>query len=253
MMWNFKHGLDTGNFEGSVEKGVERIVLLLRGASRLWVKSYTNNLNVLLAQPIRIRFPKSLETNMCQSEDKKGKTIAWSCAYKGETWIIPEHADHTVIQHELGHIINHDRWGGKMPDGSGGRHIASECYNPGLALSEGFASFLAYWTQLERNSSQTDVGFGPIETLGDDVCKGETNERRVTATFWDMYDVPSEWVNSTSNDSWYFALQAAAIKLYLNNGKLNSMKEFMDLLKSKMHHSTGPSVEALFRLNTIIP
>jgi len=97
-----------------------------------------------------------------------------------------------VVLHEMGHAI-YDM--GKIGAFGGGSHKIDECYSPALALSEGWASYFAGWAAI--NLDHPDAAFEylvprrapiQIENVPADVCKGPTNEWRVTAFLWDLID-----------------------------------------------------------------
>ncbi|XXF78997.1 hypothetical protein P2318_04380 [Myxococcaceae bacterium GXIMD 01537] len=158
--------------------------------------------------------------------DGTGK--AWSCASSdGEIWIIPAHAQGAVLKHELGHQLQNKYWGGKKPDGAGGSHKALKCYNSGLALSEGFATFMQVWSSLDRNQNPSANGFPEIENPVSACTTKNNNERWVTANFWDFYDTLSD-----SADTIYYVHTGATPKLYLLNGKHDSMAEYLSLFKN---------------------
>ena len=98
-----------------------------------------------------------------------------------------------VNLHELGHAV---MAAGTRSFGGGGAHKIDECYNQGLAWSEGWATFFAGAVRL--SSADADAKFqylvprrAPIriENVPDDVCRGDSNEWRVAAGLWDLYDV----------------------------------------------------------------
>lgn len=101
-----------------------------------------------------------------------------------------EHWD--VVLHELGHAVMHKAMKARM---AGGSHKIDECYTPALAWSEGWASFFAAAVALDRDDRDAKFEFlvprrAPIrlENVPDDVCRGESNEWRVAAGLWDLYD-----------------------------------------------------------------
>jgi len=77
----------------------------------------------------------------------------------------------------------------------GGAHRIDECYSARLAFSEGWASFYSAFTQVASDDPDAKFEFmvarrAPleIEHVPDDVCEGQTNEWRVYAALWDLYD-----------------------------------------------------------------
>lgn len=101
-----------------------------------------------------------------------------------------------VNLHEFGHAVSAvgtRSWGG------GGSHRIVECYTTGLAWEEGFATFFAGAVGLDPSAPDPRfeflverIGPLPIETLPSDVCRGPTNEWRVAAGLWDLYDNHNE-------------------------------------------------------------
>lgn len=108
-----------------------------------------------------------------------------------------------VVGHEMGHAI-YDLGG--LGHFGGGEHKIDECYSKTLALSEGWASFFSGWVSV--NLADPDAKFeymvprrAPIrfENIPADVCKGESNEWRVTGFFWDLIDLHQD--GETMNES----------------------------------------------------
>lgn len=105
-----------------------------------------------------------------------------------------EHWD--VILHELGHAVMHKSM---KAQSAGGQHKIDECYSPALAWSEGWATFFAAAVALERDDADAKFEFlvprrSPIriENVPEDVCRGQSNEWRVAAGMWDLYDSHSD-------------------------------------------------------------
>lgn len=101
-----------------------------------------------------------------------------------------------VIGHELGHAVYFQA---SKFSGGGGSHKIDECYSTGLALSEGWATFFSAASQLDRDDADARFEFlvprrAPIriENVPDDVCAGHTNEWRVAAMFWDLFDTHAD-------------------------------------------------------------
>lgn len=97
-----------------------------------------------------------------------------------------------VNGHEIGHAMF---FAGFNSAGGGGPHKIDECYGADLAWSEGFASFFSAVISIERNDPDAKFEFmvprrRPIrmENVPADVCEGHTNEWRVGAALWDVYD-----------------------------------------------------------------
>lgn len=103
------------------------------------------------------------------------------------------HADHWDVNgHEIGHAIT---FTGTNTRAGGGQHYIDRCYTPSLAWSEGVASFFSAAVSLDPGDPDAKFEFlvprrAPIriENVPEDVCKGNTNEWRVAAAMWDVYD-----------------------------------------------------------------
>ena len=139
---------------------------------------------------------KFLTTNLIDLNWWKKLTIHWPAdgdyySYNGNVYIT-NGGYWDVVGHELGHAIYDFASKGSF---GGGQHRIDECYGQTLAFSEGWASFFSATTQI--NSDDPDAKFefmvprrAPlgIEHVPDDVCRGDTNEWRVYASLWDLYD-----------------------------------------------------------------
>lgn len=97
-----------------------------------------------------------------------------------------------VVGHEIGHAIYDFASTGEF---GGGSHRIDECYHETLAFSEGWASFFSAITQVNSNDPDAKFEFmvprrAPleIEHIPEDVCRGDTNEWRVYAALWDIFD-----------------------------------------------------------------
>jgi hypothetical protein len=108
-----------------------------------------------------------------------------------------------VVGHEMGHAI-YDL--GALGRFGGGSHKIDECYSKTLALSEGWASFFSGWVSVSLADPDAKFEYmvprrAPIqfENIPADVCKGESNEWRVTGFFWDMIDLHQD--GETMNES----------------------------------------------------
>lgn len=179
----------------------------------------------------------------CGAGDKK----PWSCANPdGEIWIIPAHATGSVLKHELGHQLQFKFWNGQTPDGSGGSHTLTGCFTAGLALSEGFANFMLVWSSIDRNQGPASNGFMNLENPGAaGACTTKNkNEMWVAANFWDFYDSVTD-----SKDNIYYVHTGLTPKLYLNNGKLNSMAEYLYIFMFKASQSHYTRVQEIFVQN----
>ncbi len=227
---------------------------LYAGATQIWVKFYNNGMNALRDQPIQVFFPNTLSSGRCINNDGSGP-YAWSCSYwnDGKIYIIPAHGSESVVQHEIGHSINSYYWRGDMPPGSGGTHNLWDCYNNGLALTEGFANFITYWTQFDRgNTSPVAAYFNMnVESLPAGVCGNQTAEMRIAATLWDLYDTHGENINSSNGDGLHYINPGVPVALYLNNKK-NSMADYLSIVQAGQSTAWQNEFSRLFRLNKII-
>jgi hypothetical protein len=231
------------------------------GATNVWEKFYNNGMNALRNAPIEVTFPNTLASGRCiYNKDSNGNTVpayAWSCSYSGDgkIWVIPAHADNFVVQHEIGHSINSYYWGGSMPPGSGSAHSLTSCYNNGLALSEGFANFLAYWTQFDRAQANPTATYAnyDIDAPANGACAGASNETWVSAAFWDMYDTRNDGPDvNTRFDGLNYVDQAVAVSIYLGH-KHDGMPDYLPVVKAGQPANVQSAFERLFRLNNIIP
>ena len=230
---------------------VDRIYV---GATNVWVKFYNNGMNALRDKPIEITFPNSLASGKCIYGNPP---YAWSCSYSadGKIWLIPAHGNATVAQHEIGHSIHSWYWNGSLPPGSGGTHSLTGCYNGGLALTEGFADFLAYWVQFDRTAWHPNAQYlgYDIESPNNGACVGPTNETWVSATFWDMYDYWNDGPGGNRFDSLYYINQAVPVAILLGNKGTNTMPAFLPVVKNGQNAFWQNEFERLFRLDTMIP
>ncbi len=153
----------------------------------------------------------------------------------------------------MAHSINAYYWS-SMPGDAGGKHKLGGCFTPGLALTEGFADFVAYWVQLKRNNTAPSIpNLTPnLESLSSSICAGQTNEMRVAATMWDMYDTINDGTNvNTKFDGWNFVNEGAPVSLYLGTTK-TQMTDYLAQLLLLFGPSGWQGANSLFRLNTII-
>jgi hypothetical protein len=233
--------------------GVDKLYV---GSTNIWVKFYNNGMNALRDDPIEVTFPNSLASGKCIYDNGSGP-YAWSCSYwgDGKIYIIPAHGSESVVQHEIAHSINSYYWDGNMPPGSGGSHNLWDCYNNGLALTEGFANFVTYWTQFNRNALSPIAPYFNmnIESLPGGVCANQMAEMRVASTFWDMYDTRSDGPDpSTTYDGLNYVNQAVPVSIYLNN-KRNSMAEYLAVVQAGQSAYWQGQFTKLFRLGKIVP
>lgn len=176
-----------------------------------------------------------------------GSGNPWSCANpEGNIWIIPAHATGSVLRHELGHQLQYKFWNGLRPDGAGGSHTLTGCFNAGKALSEGFANFMLVWSLLDRNESPSANGLWNLERpdLAGACTTKNTNELWVAGNFWDFYDSVTD-----SKDSIYYVNTGITPKMYLLNGKKNSMADYLNIFKSKASANHQTIVQDIFVQN----
>lgn len=255
--WSLANGTNTGQMTANLAAdgdlpGLDQLYLR---AMTLWSKMHTNGINPLMNHPASITYPNNLSTGECTTKDKDDKMIPWSCATTDKgIYIAPRHAFGGTAMHELAHLIHLHYWG-KWPDGWNGDHSARKCYDAGLALTEGFANYIAYWTVSTPTNLDTSVRSNiDVESLDDEFCKGPTNEMRAAAVMWDTYDSTWELVDNNKADIWYYAKPSGFISLFLKNPK-SSIEDYRPLMKQQPNlPSWFPAeVDRTFRLNTIIP
>jgi hypothetical protein len=153
----------------------------------LYSKLTSAGFSPLRKNPIRVVYP--------------GTDDCGSCTLNGTVHIAGDSGTNNfTLKHELGHELMYEYWG-DMPAGSGGYHEWPKCANKGLALSEGFAHFVAWWANVERDVSAGSWSMSwNGEALQDAVCKDiQKNELRVAATFWDLYDTKVDGVDLYSH------------------------------------------------------
>ena len=230
--------------------GIDRIY---QAATAEWRAFKADGMNAVRDQPIEITFPNTSLTT-CQQTDANGNPIPWSCSQSsnGKIWLISKHALPGVVQHEIAHSIHSYYWNGNMPSGSGIPHKKTKCYNPGLALTEGFADFMPYWVQFSRNNPapvEASLGYN-IETPGPGFCNGPTNEVHVSATFWDAHDTHDDGA-APSVDGWNFIHHGAAVGTFLNNPGNNSMANYLQVYSIILGPNWVVPIFETFHLNTI--
>ena len=228
---------------------------LYLGALQLWSKFQSIGISLLRSSPIEVVFPNSLSTNECIFNNGHG-AYPWSCSYwqDGKIYIIPAHANRSVIQHELAHSIHSSFWGGRMPSGAGGAHNLWECFHPGLALTEGFADFIAYWSQYDRQAQDPRIEYFnmSIETLPEGVCAQPGSEMRVASTFWDLYDAQIDGRDPESEFDQVMSLDLRTpIQVFLNSPK-NSMPEYLKEFEKSLSFPNPTELIKVFRLNKML-
>nr|QKW94335.1 hypothetical protein [Stigmatella aurantiaca] len=205
------------------------------------LKTKGEGIDPVPATSLSLHYPNT--TNTCKRSDKK----LWSCASSdGNIWIIPAHATGSVLKHELGHQLQFKFWNGQVPDNSSGlSHTLTGCYNAGLALSEGFANFMLMWSNLDRNAASAT---SPMNIERPDFAGACTtknlNELWVAGTFWDFYDSRSD-----NKDTLHYFHTGVVPKMYLGNGKHNSMSEYLNIFKAKVSSTHQTIAEDIFTQN----
>jgi hypothetical protein len=212
----------------------------------LWSKLYwEGEINPLRDNPVKVFFPNT--TYDCGD----GTGSPWSCAATdGRIWLIPAHAIRNgVIQHELSHQINYQFWGNNLPPGAGGSHNLSSCYNRGLALIEGFADFMVFWTQAGRGDDPSTNFDFRAEDPSSFACSTSlaTNESWVAATFWDLHDTRADG----ADDIW-FIHPGATPGIFLRQGRLDGMDDFRNVYRAKANAEHRSIIDAVFQQNKIV-
>jgi hypothetical protein len=149
---------------------------LHRSAYTLWTQlnDFTTT-DPVRSDPIKIVYP--------------GTDDCGACSTDGAIHLPVDSAtNNRTIKHELGHELMNEKWGDNP--GPGGYHEWDKCASEGLALSEGFAHFLAWWSNVAQDiSSGSWSGTDSGESLPSGYCKTPgKNEMRVAAAFWDLHD-----------------------------------------------------------------
>lgn len=210
-----------------------------------WNKFYSSNINPERANPIRMYFPNDyFDCNNLTWTDTDPDP--WSCAWEDRIWIIPAHANNSVVQHELSHQLMNQYWNNQQPAGAGGSHALDQCYNTGLGLSEGFANAAPVWVLSGENAvNPQPTGFA-IETPASSVCSGDTNETRVAATLWDLLDRHGD-----GTDVLWFNNPAEVFSIILGNGKKDGIKEFRSIYRNAASPGHQQYIDDIYTNNTI--
>jgi hypothetical protein len=181
---NYDFGLETADTSASGD--LSGIGDVYQAAMDFWWGFYSAGVNPKRRESIKLYFPNTWEFCGTKPPNKR----LWSCASPaGEIWLIPAHASSFTVQHELGHQLNFEFWGDSWP-GQSGDHDLVKCFQPGLALVEGFADAVPYWLNNTINTATPMVQRGPndLESPSAIHCAGDWNEWWVAATFWDLID-----------------------------------------------------------------
>lgn len=159
-----------------------------------------------------------------------------------ETW--------DVNLHELGHAV---MAAGTRSFGGGGPHKIDECYNEGLAWSEGFATFFAGAVRLARGDEDARFEYlvprrAPIriENVPDDVCKGDASEWRVSAGLWDLYDTHKDGADEAA---------AAFGRLWkaIEGKRMGGFSDAWADIQGALLPEELAAAEAALRQNTLLP
>lgn len=159
-----------------------------------------------------------------------------------ETW--------DVNLHELGHAV---MAAGTRSFGGGGQHKIDECYNEGLAWSEGFATFFAGAVRLARGDEDARFEYlvprrAPIriENVPEDVCKGDSSEWRVSAGLWDLYDTHVDGADEAA---------AAFGRLWkaIEGKRMGGFQDAWGNIRSALAPEELGPAEAALRQNTLLP
>lgn len=212
----------------------------------LWSKLYWDGgINPLRKDSIKVVFPNTAY------DCGNGSGVPWSCANTGgNIWLIPSHASRNgVMQHELSHQINYEYWDNNRPPGSGGSHTLGDCYTPGLAMMEGFANFMVFWTQSARGASP-DGGFDFAVENPAFACQNpiNRNESWVAATFWDLHDTRAD-----GQDNLWFVHPGAVPGIYLRTGMKSGMADFATIYRNAANAEHRTIIDNIARQDFIIP
>lgn len=155
-----------------------------------------------------------------------------------------------VVLHELGHAVMS---GAMRSAPAGGAHKIDECYSEALAWSEGWATFFAGAVHLRADDPDAKFEFlvprrAPIrlENVPDDVCAGQTNEWRVAAGLWDLYDTHPDGGDDITLD--FNRLWKA-----LTSGQTRSLESAWKLLAAGLNPLERRAGEKALAHNTLRP
>lgn len=157
-----------------------------------------------------------------------------------------------VDGHEIGHALYDQALNADM---QGGQHKIDECYSPTLAMSEGFATFISGAIHLSKDDPDAhfDKFLVPrrapirIENVPDDVCKGNRNEWRVAAAFWELYDTHEDGADHISLS----LKQIFTILGQSNQPTVTSALDAYKLLQKALPADQQAALKAAFAQNTM--
>lgn len=152
-----------------------------------------------------------------------------------------------VNGHEIGHAIF---FSGFNSEGGGGPHKIDECYTGGLAWSEGFASFFSAVISIRRDDPDAKFEYmvprrKPIrmENVPADVCEGYTNEWRVGAALWDLYDTHADGTDRVALP--FKTIWGALVKTNAQ-GRMRDVRDAYRLIAEAAPASERPALAAAF-------
>lgn len=155
-----------------------------------------------------------------------------------------------IVLHELGHAVMH---GAMRAQSAGGAHKIDGCYSPALAWSEGWATFFAAAVRLSRGDADAKFEYlvprrAPIrlENVPEDVCRGQTNEWRVAAGLWDLYDTHQDGSDG-------FGLDFSALFKPLQGQAMGSLTTAWQLIAKDLNGGQRKAGEAALAWNTLLP
>lgn len=209
-------------------------------AQALWIHQELNRaLDLFLASGADLSWWTSIPVQWPAS----GDFFSWSTVNltKAHQW--------DVTGHEFGHAIFHY---GSSAQGAGGQHKIDECYSKALAWSEGWASYFAAVIHEPRDAQDAKFEFmvprrAPIrvENVPSDVCQGDSNEWRVAAALWDVYDTHADGADLCAVD---FATMWAAMRA---GNRVREVKKYLDVLRGQLDGVSGTAMDAAVKANTI--
>lgn len=155
-----------------------------------------------------------------------------------------------VVLHELGHAVMH---GSMRAESAGGQHKIDGCYSPALAWSEGWATFFAAAVRLPRGDADAKFEYlvprrAPIrlENVPEDVCRGQSNEWRVAAGLWDLYDTHEDGGDG-------FGLDFGVLFKPLQGQSMGSIGSAWQLIAKGLDGGQKKAGEAALAWNTLLP
>ncbi len=152
-----------------------------------------------------------------------------------------------VIGHEIGHAVAYT--GIHSPMSALSNHKVSQCYSEQLAWAEGIATFLSGVVNLKRNEPDTRFQYlfpRYLENVPDDVCPGQTNEWRVAAFMWDLYDL-----NNEGNDTVNLSFKKIWEPLITHNKTINSLDDALKIIKDNNSELKEKELQSLMEYNKI--